>query len=173
MYGAVSALLAAAKATPWVPSSGVSAKNEEVPANFNEELSATAYGPILSSQNVAPTITASGVSGKTLTLSWTAGQPSTATDALDVFVVQFFNDSWTRLLSEQTQVVTSGTKGGSDLYTVTRAIPSDWSGKVNVVVVGWNATNANDIFNPLRSQRAGSDPLTGPYISGPVSLNVG
>jgi hypothetical protein len=174
LYGAVSALLAAAKATPWVPSTGNSATNEEVPANFDEATSAKTYGTILSDQNVAPTITASGVSGKSITLSWTAGQPSGAKDELNTFLVQFFSSSWTTLLSEQTVVIPSGTKDKTDLFTASKAIPSDWTkGNINVVVLGWNCQYAGQIFQQLRSLRTGSNPLTGPYISAPVSINIG
>ncbi len=170
LYGAVSALLAAAKATPWVPSAGDSATNEEVPANFDEATSAKTYGEILSIQNVAPTITASGASGKSVTLSWTTGQPSTAKDELNVFLVQFFNSSWTTLLSEQTVMVSSRTKDKMHLFTATKVIPSDWTkGNINVVVLGWNSA---DTHQPLQNL-TGTSFLTGPYISAPVSVNIG
>jgi hypothetical protein len=175
LSGAVSAFLAVAKATPWVPSAGIGATNEEVPANFNEATSAKTYGTILSSQNVAPTITASGSSGKSITLSWTAGQPSAAKDALNFFLVQFFNSSWTTLLSEQIEVVSIGTKSKSDLFTASKVIPSDWGkGRINAVVVGWNSSSTPDqIFEQLRSLKTGSNPLTGPYISAPAAINLG
>jgi hypothetical protein len=177
LSGAVSALLAAAKATPWVPSAGVSTENAEVPAGFNEETSATTGGTILSSQNVAPTFTVSGISasGTSITLSWTAGQPSTAQDRLDFYLVQFFNSSWTTLLSEKIVLFpTDELRSGSEVFQTSETIPSDWKkGIINAVVLGWNTSATADlIFEQLPSLKTGTDPLTGPYISAPVSLDI-
>jgi hypothetical protein len=175
LSGAVTALLAAAKATPWVPSTGISTKDAEVPANFSEETSAKTGGTILSSQNVAPTIFSPDISGKTISLSWTAGQPAVADDKLDFFVVQYFNSSWTTLLSEQIVVASTNTqKSGSDVYQTSEKIPFGWKkGVVNVVVVGWSSSITSDLtFQQLQSARKGPNPLSGPYISAPVSFNI-
>jgi hypothetical protein len=177
LSGAVNALLAAAKATPWVPGTDpTSTNNVEVPANFHEEESAKTGGALLSSQNVAATITSAGVSdsGKSIALSWIAGQPSTAKDALNIFLVQFFNSSWTTLLSEQVEVVSTGTQSGSDLFKASKAIPSAWKKQsINVVVVGWNSGSTSGVtLQQLRSARSGPDPLTGPYISAPASIKI-
>ncbi len=176
LYGAVSALLAASKSTPWVPGSGIEAVNEPVPTNFNEDAAATTYGTILSSQNVAPTITASGFADKKITLSWSGGQPSTATIKLNAFLIQFFNSSWTTLLGEQLSVVPTGTTAsGAELYHSTTDVPSSWgTGTVHVVVLGWNGdVTTSELFTQRPSLRTGTYPVTGPYISAPVSLKLG
>jgi hypothetical protein len=178
LSGAVNALLAAAHATPFVPGEGVSATNVEVPAGTSEATAALTYGPILSSQHVAPIITGSGVSpsGKSLALSWSAGQPTGAKDKLNTFLVQYFNDNGTTLLAEQVVVAGTGkTQDGSDVFQTTEAIPSSWKKTtVYVAVVGWNSPSAtpDQIFEQLQSLRTGTDPLTGPYLSAPVSLKI-
>ena len=177
LSGAVTALFAAGKATPWVPATGIATENAEVPANIDEKASATIGGTILSSQNVAPTIFSPdvSVSKDTVSLSWTAGQPATANDRLNFFAVQYFNASWTTLLNEQIVVISTGvTKSNSEVYETTEKFPSSWKKSVvNAVVLGWNsATTADITFAKLRAARTGPDPLTGPYISAPVSLSI-
>ena len=178
LSGAVNALLAAAKATPFVPGEGVSAVNVEVPANDDEATSANTYGTILSSQKVAPTFIGKGVSasGKSLSLVWTSGQPTQDSAKLNTFLVQYFDSSWTKLLAEQVVVVGTGhTQSGSDEYETKETVPSDWKKTtINAVVVGWGSMGAtpDQIFEQLRSLRSGNDPLTGPYISAPTSLKI-
>jgi hypothetical protein len=177
LSGAVSALLADGKATPWVPSTGIETKDAAVPATFHEQTSATEGGAILSSQNVAPTIFSPdvSVSDQSVSLSWTAGQPSKADDRLNFFIVQYFNASWTTLLNEQIVVASTGTtKSGSEVFQTSEKIPSSWKGSVvNAVVVGWNSSTTADLtFRQPESARSGPDPLSGPYISAPVSLKI-
>jgi hypothetical protein len=94
---------------------------------------------------------------------------------LNFFAVQYFNASWTTLLNEQIVVISTGvTKSNSEVYETTEKFPSSWKKSVvNAVVLGWNsATTADITFAKLRAARTGPDPLTGPYISAPVSLSI-
>ena len=178
LSGAVNALLAAAQATPFVPGEGVTASNVQIPAGTDEKTSAETYGTILSSQRVAPSFVGKGISasGKSLALRWITGQPTEASAKLNTFLVQYFNSSWTTLLAEQVVVAGTGlTQSGSDTYESTIAIPSDWKKKdIEAVVVGWGSFSAtpDQIFEQLKSLRSGLDPLSGPYISAPVSIKV-
>lgn len=175
LTGAVSAFMAAAKSTPWIPGSGLEALNDPVPANYDEQSAANTYGRILSSQNVAPTITASSVADNTISLSWTAGQPASAKIRLNGFIVQFFNSSWSTLLSQQLTVVPTGTTNtGTEFFQATKKIPSSWKkGTIHIVVVGWNSDVVmTQLFTQLQSLRTGTTPVTGPYISAPASLAV-
>jgi hypothetical protein len=178
LSGAVNALLAAAKATPFVPGEGISARNVEVPAASDEATAAQTYGTILSNQSVAPTFIGKGISasGKSLALRWITGQPTDASAKLNTFLVQYFNSSWTKLLAEQVVVAGTGlTQSGSDTYESSITIPSDWKKTdIEAVVVGWSSLSAtpDQIFEQLKSLRSGVDPLSGPYISAPVSLKI-
>jgi hypothetical protein len=185
LSGAVSALLAALHATPWVPDVGSSSTNAPLPAGFDEAASASTYGTILSSQNVAPTITEASVTsdGGSITLGWKTGQPLVDDEALNLFLVQFWNNSWNTLLGEQ--VVAYKTppyreKDNSYLFFASQSIPRSWKVKVvKAVVLGWNTATApagltipNSTVVDLKPQ-GGQDPLTGPYISAPVTIAIG
>lgn len=178
LSGAVNALETALHAQPWVPDVGRSSTDAELPVHFNEELSATTYGAILSSQNVASTITTATLkaSDSSIKVIWKTGQPNTARDRLNLFLVQFWNSDWTKLLTEQLVTERYGSLGesdGSDLYFAGQQVGHSWGTAVNVVVLGWNTKTAPTgltIPSGTRFTVPGLSPLTGPYISAPVSV---
>lgn len=183
---AVSALLTALHASPWIPNVGTASTNASIPSGYSEDAAAPTYGKILSDQNVAPTITTDtvGPSNK-ITLEWKPSQDNAA-DTLNLFVVQFWDSSWSTLLTEN--VITYDTDVPSSsgcpqrtvddsLYNLCLTAPSTWAaGSVHVVVVGWNTkssppglTMPSSVPSVLVS---GLDPLTGPYVSAPVTVSI-
>jgi hypothetical protein len=182
LSGAVSALLASLKASPWVPDVGRSSTNAELPVHYNEELSANTYGSILSTQSVAPTLVKWRVLGSTIFVGWKAGQPSGARDNLNLFLVQFWNSSWSTLLTEQvvdSPPVPEVLQDGSDVFTASQAIAKSWGqSAVNIVVLGWNTDappSGLTLSTPATDQLKlrGQTPLTGPYIGNTQSVRVG
>jgi hypothetical protein len=178
LSGAVDAVLVAQKASPWVPDVGRPSTNVEVPVHYDEAAAATTYGPILSSQHVAPSIVNASASGRSIDVSWTTGQPAKAKDQLNLFLVQFWNASWTTLLTEQIVADRSPpfqSTGGSEVYEATQIVPASWRhATVNVVVLGWSTQDSPPGLSvPITSPpllAKGLNPLTGPYISAPETV---
>ncbi len=181
---AVSALLAILHASPWVPDVGIASTDAPIPTGYNEDAAATTYGTILTDQRVAPTITDATVgSGNLITIQWKPSQASFAKDKLNLFLVQFWNSSWSRLLTAQ--VVTDASPQGGlcpashtpDLLKLCVQGASSWTpGPVHIVVLGWNTdtpppglTVASATPSLLRS---GTTPLTGPYLSAPATITI-
>jgi hypothetical protein len=182
LSGAVSALLASLKASPWVPDVGRSSTNADLPVHFNEELAATTYGSILSAQNVAPTVVKWKVAGSKIVVGWKAGQPSGARDNLNLFLVQFWNSSWSTLLTEQvvdSPSVPAVLQDGSEVFSTSQEIAKSWGqSTVNIVVLGWNTYSPPPgltVNGPAADQleRRGQTPPTGPYIGNTQSVRVG
>jgi hypothetical protein len=182
LSGAVGALLSELGAKPWGPDVGPSSTDAAVPPPYNDA-AATTYGKVLTGQNVAPAITHLVRDDTSVKVEWKPGQPSDAKDKLNLFLVQFWDSSWSRLLTEQ--VVSDFTRSlgctrsqTADLLNYCLEIPNSWRpGIVNVVVLGWNTATAppgltmpSDV--PGGALSSGHNPLTGPYVSAPALVTL-
>jgi hypothetical protein len=176
LSGAISSLEQTEHATPWIPDLVVAPTNVPIPVGFNQENAATTFGAILSNQNVAPTIMSALSQGGNIEVNWRAGQPLDATDQSNLFLVQVWDPTWSKLLTEQVATRTTSQKGNRT-YAATLSIPKGVGSSVlHVVVFGWNAEkNATHlgipaVFNGWKN--FGYYPLTGPYISASVDVHV-
>jgi hypothetical protein len=181
LYHAVDALMSTQRSQPWVPNVGAQSTDSEVPVHYNEAVAATTFGAILSSQNVAPTITSVAVSpsGRSISVSLKTGQPPNDDDELNMFLVQFWSSTWTTLYTEAVDVAYD-TRVVDDTRVIDFSIPipKNWiSRAVQVVALGWNTHGAPRGLTLSDKDTAhlshGLFPPTGPYISAPVSLTVG
>jgi hypothetical protein len=175
---AVGALLAALGAKPWAPAVGPSSTDVPVPAAYNE-VAATTYGKILTAQNVAPAITHLVLLHNVVKVEWKPGQPSDAKDKLSLFLVQFWDSSWSRILTERVVSLGSEPSGcpaaeSADLLNLCLTVPSSWGpGIVNVAVLGWDTDDSPPDLNIPAGLLLGAAPPTGPYISAPALVTVG
>ena len=175
LSGAISSLEQTEHAVPWIPDLAQPPADVPIPVGFNQQNAATTFGAILSNQNVAPTIMSASASskGNSIDVNWWEGQPAGATDQSNLFLVQVWDPTWKKLVTEQVTARTAGQKGNRT-YTATISIPRTLISRVlHVVVIGWNAaTNPTGLGIPRGWKDFGYFPLTGPYISASVDVRV-
>jgi hypothetical protein len=161
LFNAVDALEHAEKSEPWDPDPlGPNATNAEVPVHYHEAAAVTTFGAVLSDQDVAPTIMTAefAAAENSVTVEWKSGQPSTADDRLDQFLVQIWSSDWMTLITERARSgARAEIKGGESVFDATLKLPPGiGSGDFHLVILGWN-TQA---------------PFTGPYVSQAHELKV-